>query len=150
MRGVIKSINISRKKGKKKVPVSSATLIANYGIDKDAHAGDPIRQVSLLSTSDIERMKRDGLNINFGDFAENLAVDGIDVLSLKIGDKILISSAVLEITQIGKECHTRCNIYKQVGYCIMPESGVFMRVIDGGEIKVGDIVEVISCKETNK
>lgn len=138
MSGKILSINISINKGEKKRPIQRATLIEGYGIEGDAHAGEPLRQVSILSKNDIDRMKGSGLQVDFGDFAENITVDGIDPSDVKIGDRFAIKEAVLEITQIGKRCHKRCKIFEVAGYCIMPESGIFMRVVKGGEIAVGD------------
>lgn len=140
----ILSINISKKRGEKKIPVERAILIKDYGIEGDIHAGSPIRQVSLLSTNDIDRIKKMGLDIQFGDFAENITAQGIDIEKIKIGDVLRINNVRLEVTQIGKECHSRCNIYKLAGYCVMPEAGIFMRVIEGGEIRVGDHIEIIS------
>lgn len=145
MKGKVLSINISKKKGEKKYPVISARLIVNFGIEGDAHAGERERQVSLLSCNDIERMKKMGLIVGYGDFAENITAD-IDISKIKLGDKIIIGDALLEVTQIGKVCHTRCNIYERVGYCIMPELGIFLKVIRGGEIKVGDDIEIIKSE----
>ncbi len=149
MKGRILSINISLKKGEKKHPVMSARLVENFGIEGDAHGGEPLRQVSMLSSDDIGKMKREGLIISYGDFGENITAENIDSSKIRMGDKLRIGETELEVTQIGKVCHTRCNIFDQVGYCIMPESGIFLKVIRGGEIKVGDEIEIMRS-ETDK
>ncbi len=141
MKGKILSINISSKRGEKKRPISVATLVENFGILGDAHGGDSIRQVSLLSVKEIEKIKKLGVDVASGDFAENLTIEFIDAGEVNIGDRFCIGDAVLEVTRIGKKCHQECNIFKQAGYCVMPEHGIFTRVIKGGEIKVGDIFE---------
>ncbi|MGC9042846.1 MAG: MOSC domain-containing protein [Myxococcota bacterium] len=148
MVGKVLSINISRHKGEKKRQILSARLIENFGIEGDAHAGSSIRQVSMLFESDIKRMKERGLEIGFGDFAENITADMNGDINIVIGTRILINDCLLEVTQIGKDCHTRCNIFKQVGFCVMPESGIFMKVISGGEIKIGDNIWIINNSET--
>lgn len=142
-KGIIESICISERKGVSKKPVMQVNLIENYGIEGDAHANSNThRQVSLLSLKSIEKMKSLGLNIDFGSFAENIAVSGIDLSSVKIGDRFkLAKDAIIEVTQIGKECHIRCSIFYKAGYCIMPEEGVFAKVIKGGIVKKGDIIE---------
>ena len=142
MKAEIKAISISKDKGTKKKNVALATLKENYGILEDAHAGSQ-RQVSLLAEESIETMKAKGLNVGPGDFAENLTTAGINLLSLKIGAKLKVGGkSLLEITQIGKVCHNRCNIYYQAGDCVMPKEGIFAKVIKGGVIKLGDTVEV--------
>ncbi len=133
------SINVSAAKGVKKTSVSEASLIENCGIKGDAHAGSPVRQVSLLNIDDIRKT-----NLNAGDFAENISAEGIDLKNLPVGTRMRIgAAAVLEISQIGKKCHTRCTIYNEVGDCIMPKQGVFARVITGGRIAAGDEISVI-------
>lgn len=131
------SINISTKKGVKKTPVSRAKLIAGVGIEGDAHALKGTRQVSLLSIEDIKRT-----NLNPGDFAENITIEGVDLSKLKVGTIIKIGDARLKISQIGKECHTCCAIYKKVGDCIMPTQGIFARIVTGGSIHVDDEIVV--------
>ncbi len=133
----------SQNKGEKKSNVGSANLVADFGIQGDGHAtGESNRQVSLLSISSIEKMKALGLKIKPGDFAENITVKGMDVFELPIGSKLGIGNqVVLEITQIGKECHDRCAIFKQVGTCIMPSQGVFAKVVKGGLVCSGDGVK---------
>jgi len=139
---VVEAVCVSQDKGTKKKDVGRAVLVKDYGIDGDGHASSNThRQVSLLSVSSIEKMKKLGLEISPGDFAENITVCGMDVFDLPIGTRLKIGDAVLlEITQIGKECHDRCAIFRQVGTCIMPVEGVFARVIQGGEISAGNMV----------
>jgi cyclic pyranopterin phosphate synthase len=139
--GKIISINISTRKGEKKTSVQSAVLKENHGIVGDAHAGDWHRQVSLLAAESVDKMRGRGIELHPGDFAENLTIEGIDLKGLKIGQRLKIGSeAILEITQIGKECHNGCAIKQQVGDCVMPREGVFAKVVVGGEIKTGDQV----------
>lgn len=138
----IVSIALSRKKGTPKRPVEEAALIAEYGLENDAHAGPGLRQVSFLAAESIARAREQGLEVSFGDFAENIATSGIDWLKISIGARVTIGeSALVEITQIGKECHNRCAIYYLAGDCIMPREGVFGRVIQGGNIRRGDRIE---------
>ena len=135
----IKAISVSKEKGVKKSNVKNAELKEDFGIVGDAHAGTEKRQVSLLAEESIEKMKAKGLDVGPGDFAENITTWGIDLLNLKIGSKLTVGKdAVLEISQIGKTCHSRCNIYYQAGDCVMPTEGVFGRVVKGGIIKPGD------------
>ena len=128
------SINVSGRTGVPKKPVERAVLRENHGIVGDAHAGDWNRQVSLLAEEDIDTLRGRGLEIGFGDFAENITTRGIDIASLPIGARLSIGPALLEITQIGKVCHTGCAISRTTGDCVMPRKGVFARVIVGGEI----------------
>jgi MOSC domain-containing protein YiiM len=130
----ILSINISRETGVQKIPVEQATIVKGHGIEGDAHAGDWHRQVSLLATEDIDRMRGKGVELNFGDFAENITTRGVDLSSLPIGTRLYLGTAELEVTQIGKECHHGCAIYQIVGDCVMPRKGIFARVLRGGEI----------------
>jgi len=140
----IVSIAISKKKGTRKTPVSTVRLREGHGIQGDAHAGPWHRQVSLLAVEDIQDMQAKGIDVDFGDFAENFATSGIDLPSLPIGSRLRIGDTVLlEITQIGKECHNKCAIYYQAGDCIMPKKGIFARVITGGEISCNDDIQVI-------
>ena len=140
---IIKAVCISKEKGVKKQNVNIATLKDNFGIIKDAHAGSS-RQVSLLAEESIEKMRGKGLDVSFGDFAENIVTRGIDLKNLGTATKIKIGeNAILEITQIGKVCVSRCAIYYKTGDCIMPKEGIFAKVLKGGIIKVGDRLEVI-------
>lgn len=136
MDGRVVSICISDKKGTKKQEVSSAQLKADWGIQGDAHAGNWERQVSLLSLEDIRQMKELLPELKPGDFAENIITEGVDLQSIRIGDRIRLGkNIVLEVRQIGKECHTECQIKKLTGKCIMPTRGVFAKVLRGGRIK---------------
>jgi MOSC domain-containing protein YiiM len=134
----------SEKKGTKKGAVNQGIIKEDYGLVDDAHADCcSHRQVSLLARESIEKMRRLGLDVGPGDFAENLTTEGIDLVSLPLGTRISIGKEVtLEITQIGKECHTWCAIRRQVGNCIMPKEGVFARVIHGGAIRIDDPIKV--------
>lgn len=133
----------SEKKQTKKINVGYASLKENYGIIGDAHSScNTHRQISLLAIESINKMRDLGLNVNPGDFAENLTTEGIDLVVLPIGTKLFVGDEViLEVTQIGKECHTRCAIYEQAGDCIMPKEGIFARVIKGGEVKIEDEIK---------
>ncbi len=141
--GILKEICISEKRGTAKHPVESAELIVGHGIKGDAHAGNWHRQVSLLALEKIEDFRDKGGNVNFGDFGENLVIEGFDLRGLPVGTVFKIGETEVKMTQIGKECHSHCAIYKMVGDCIMPREGVFGEVIKGGIIKPGDSVNVI-------
>jgi MOSC domain-containing protein YiiM len=139
-KGKIVAVCISEKKSTRKKNVFVGELRENFGLVNDAHS-DPCthRQVSLLALESIQKMQALGLKVGSGDFAENLTTEGIDLLSLPIGTQISVGdNALLEVTQIGKECHTPCAIYYQAGRCVMPEEGIFAKVIRGGMVKVGD------------
>jgi MOSC domain-containing protein YiiM len=146
MKGKIIAVCISDTKGVRKTPCPSGVFLENYGMANDAHAERGIkRQVSLLAVDSIEKMKSTGLSVGPGDFAENLTVEGIELYTLLPGTKLAVGDKViLEISQIGKACHTGCAIFKEVGKCIMPKEGVFARVVKGGEISTGDEVEVVT------
>lgn len=135
------AVCISEKKGERKTPVESVELRENHGIAGDAHAGDWHRQVSLLASESIDKMRALGLDVDSGDFAENITTAGIDLPSLPVGSRLRVGPALLEVTQIGKECHTRCAIYHQAGDCVMPKEGIFARVITGGVVKPGEMIE---------
>ncbi len=165
--GRIKAISVSAQKGVAKSNVPAAELKADYGVVGDAHAGGP-RQVSLLAFEAIDQFRKKGLEVAPGDFAENLTVEGMDLSRLTVGSRLRVArascpcvapascrreeskggtpsprQAELEVTQLGKKCHGRCRIYEKVGDCIMPVQGVFARVVVGGTIRVGDIIEVL-------
>jgi len=134
----------SPKKGIKKEPVAEVLIKENYGVTGDAHADCLThRQVSLLAMESINKMQSQGFDLSPGDFAENITTQGIDLVSLPVGTKIMAGyEVVLEMTQIGKECHTACNIRRQVGDCIMPREGIFARVIRGGLVRAGDPIRI--------
>ena len=135
----IRSIAVSKTKGTRKICVEQALLVTEHGVQGDAHAGAWHRQVSFLATESIEKAKAAGLSVGFGDFAENIATEGIDWVRIPVGSRFRLGKTVLvEITQIGKECLKKCAIYYQAGDCIMPREGVFARVIEGGVIRRGD------------
>lgn len=139
--GSVVAISISARKGEKKRNINEATLVRGHGIERDAHAEGGPRQVSLLMDESIDRMRDKGIDVAHGDFAENIVTRGLDLSTLRIGDVIRIGDhGRLEVTMIGKECHSPCNIYYQVGYCIMPDEGVFCKVVEPGRIRVGDRV----------
>ncbi|MEK6775404.1 MAG: MOSC domain-containing protein [bacterium] len=144
MAGIV-SVNISRNKGERKKPVVSVMISPDHGIESDAHAGKWHRQVSLLAIESIRKMQALGISVGPGDFAENLTTEGIDLVSLPVGTRLRIGEQVeTEVTQIGKECHDRCEIYRQAGDCVMPREGIFVRVLSGGEVKPGDPILVAS------
>ena len=139
----IVSIAISKKKGTRKTPVEEAFISKDHGLEGDAHAGKWHRQVSFLSSESIESVKDQGLDVTFGDFAENIASVGIDWKTLPLGTRVKLGDAVIvEITQIGKECHNKCAIYYMAGDCIMPREGVFAKVLEVGTIHRGDEVYI--------
>ena len=144
MAGSIKAISVSENKGTQKVNVPEAELKVDCGIVGDAHAGNWHRQVSLLAIESIEKMVAMGADVSPGNFAENITTEGIDLLALSLGGKLRLGETVqLEITQFGKECHSHCEIFQQVGDCIMPREGIFAKVVEPGRISVGDPIEVV-------
>ena len=162
--GIITAICISEKKGTAKREVGQAEIIVQHGIKGDAHAassgdvqsislrsrlaethahaGNGHRQISLLSLQKIQAFREKGAQVNYGDFGENLVIDGIDLSALPVGTKLRSGKVLLEVSQIGKECHNRCAIYHTMGDCIMPREGVFAVVLEGGTIKTGDKIYV--------
>ena len=138
------AVCISEKKGERKTPVAQVELQQEHGIVGDAHAGPWHRQVSLLAKESIAKMQALGLDVDNGDFAENITTEGIDLPALPLGTRLRIGPTLLEVTQIGKECHTRCAIYYQAGDCVMPKEGIFARVLEGGTIAPGDTVEILT------
>lgn len=143
MQGRIVAVCTSRNKGERKTNVGTATLLPGLGLEGDAHAGFAHRQVSLLALESIEKMRQMGLSVGPGDFAENLTTSGLDLPALPVGTRIRIGESLLEVSQIGKECHTRCAIYHQAGDCVMPKEGIFAIVLNGGPVSVGDKLEVL-------
>ena len=145
IKGRIRAISVSKEKGTPKTNVPDAELKAKHGIVGDAHAANWHRQVSLLAVESIEKMLAAGAKVSPGDFAENITTEGIKLTALSVGDKLCIGQDVkVEITQLGKKCHSRCAIYEQVGDCIMPREGIFAKVVEAGRIKVGDIIELMN------
>ena len=141
--GKVLAICISEKKGTLKNEISEAKFIEDFGIENDAHAGKWHRQVSLLEFNKIDEFRKKGANVDFGAFGENIVLEGIELHTLPIGQLIKIGDVLLEVTQIGKKCHDKCQIYYQVGECIMPKNGIFTKVLKGGKVKVGDECNLI-------
>jgi MOSC domain-containing protein YiiM len=142
-KGTIVAVSLSRETGTRKRPAPSAVLKEDHGLVGDAHAGSG-RQVSLLAEESIAAMRAQGLDVGPGDFAENLTTSGLVLHALPVGTRVRVGREVLlEITQIGKECHSACEIRRLTGRCVMPTEGVFARVLEGGEVRPGDEVEVL-------
>ena len=149
--GKIVAVCTSPKKGMRKKNVGKGNLVVNLGLDEDAHAGFAHRQVSLLALESIEKMQRLGLNVVPGDFAENITTQGINLLDLTIGTRLKVGKeGILKVTQIGKECHQHCEIYKKVGKCVMPTEGIFVKVLTPGTIRPGDAVEIVPEQESGR
>jgi len=143
IKGKVLAVNISADKGTKKRDVRKCDLLMSFGLEGDAHGGQWHRQVSLLANESIDKMRRKGLKAAYGDFAENITTEGIDLMGLPIGTTLRIGDeAILRMTQKGKECHDRCAIFYQMGDCVMPREGVFAEVLHPGQISVGDPIEV--------
>lgn len=138
------SVCISEKKGTKKHPVAEISLRPHYGIVGDAHAGDWHRQVSLLANESVDRMRKEGLTLAAGDFAENILTEGLTLRTLSVGTVLRAGEVRLEVTQIGKECHNDCEIRRLTGMCVMPTDGIFAVVLNEGVIRPGDQIEVES------
>lgn len=138
----IVSLNISIAKGTGKNPVDEVTVRPDHGIEQDAHAGDWHRQISLLAMESIERMNQQGHDLKPGSFAENITTRGLDLPSLPIGTRLVSGEVELEITQIGKKCHAKCNIHKLTGDCIMPKEGVFAKVVKGGALSANAMIAI--------
>ena len=147
--GKVIAVCTSPAKGTQKTNVGEAVFIENFGIEGDAHAGKWHRQVSLLSYDKIEDFRKRGAEVADGAFGENLVVEGIDFKTFPVGTRFQCNDVILEMTQIGKECHHGCEIFQKLGDCIMPREGVFAIVIRGGAIRTGDILEVI-CNENEE
>lgn len=142
MPGRVLAVCVSERKGMKKRTVESGRLVKGHGLEGDAHAGPWHRQVSLLARESVDKLRKRGLVAASGDFAENLTTEGVELPALPVGTRLRVgSSALVEVTQIGKECHTRCAIYHQMGDCVMPKEGIFVRVLREGEVRPGDAIE---------
>ena len=148
--GVIKGICISERKGTQKHEIPEAVVIKDWGLEGDAHAGKWHRQVSLLGFQQIEDFRARGANVQFGAFGENLIVDGFHFRTLPVGTRFRVGEVLLEMTQIGKECHSHCEIYKVMGDCIMPREGVFAKVLNGGTIHKGDIMTIVTGDQSDE
>ena len=147
--GVVKSVNVSVRKGTRKKPAESGEiqLVADYGVGEDAHAGNWHRQVSFLAEESIQVARDHGLDVWYGDFAENITTSGINVKGMPLGTLLKVGTATVEVSQIGKVCHTRCAIYYLAGDCIFPREGIFGWVVEPGEVRVGDEVRVLKLGE---
>lgn len=141
--GKIMAVCISEKRGTQKKNIEKVRLIENFGLEGDAHGGNWHRQVSLLSYEKVRAFEEKGISVEDGAFGENLLVEGFDFKTLPVGTRFRCGEALLEMTQIGKECHSHCEIYQAVGDCIMPREGVFARVLHGGVIQIGDEMEIV-------
>ena len=151
MKGTVVAVNISEKKGTPKKTVEEGMLIENFGLQGDAHAGKWRRQVSLLGVESIEKAKLGPTNgLCHGVFAENITTEGIELYTLPVGTKLQVGESLLEISQIGKECHEGCAVSKLVGQCVMPREGVFAVVLQGGKVRAGDAVTAIAETIDNK
>ena len=143
--GKIIAVCVSEKKGTQKKDIGTATFQPDWGIEQDAHAGNWHRQVSLLSHEKVEDFRAKGAVVTSGAFGENLVVEGYDFKSLPLGTKFRCNDVLLELTQIGKECHAHCAIYHTMGDCIMPREGVFTKVLEGGTLSVGDELVIVEA-----
>lgn len=143
-KGKVIAVCTSPGKGERKKNVGTGVLLENFGLEGDGHGGDWHRQVSLLAIESIAKMQAAGLDVGPGDFAENLTTEGLELYSLPLGTKLKVGDgALLEVTQIGKVCHERCAIFYQAGDCVMPREGIFARVLKGGPVSSGDVVEIL-------
>ncbi|MEJ2364975.1 MAG: MOSC domain-containing protein [Deltaproteobacteria bacterium] len=151
LQGRIVAVSTSHRKGQKKSNLSEGALIKDKGFAGDAHAGDWHRQVSLLAMESIAKIRNQGMDVAPGDFAENITTTGIEIWQLELGTRLAVGDeAELEITQIGKECHDRCAIYRQIGDCVMPREGIFARVLRGGKVKPGDRIRVLPAVQARQ
>lgn len=147
--GKIMAVCISEKRGTQKKNIDKVRLIENFGLEGDAHGGNWHRQVSLLSYEKVRAFEEKGISVEDGAFGENLLVEGFDFKTLPVGTRFRCGEALLEMTQIGKECHSHCEIYQAVGDCIMPREGVFARVLHGGVIQIGDELEIVPSSDSD-
>ena len=144
MTGRVVAVSISERRGTRKHNVPTAVLRPDHGVEGDAHAAPGKRQVSLLGMESVRKMQGKGVDVKPGDFAENITTEGIELFSLPVGARMRLGEAILgEVTQIGKKCHTDCEIFQLIGDCVMPREGIFIRVIEGGEVRPGDAIEVL-------
>lgn len=144
MNGKVVAVCTSKHKGERKNNIGSAKFLTGLGLDGDAHAGFEHRQVSLLALESIDKMREKGLDVHPGDFAENLTIKGLELTALSVGSRLKVGDVLLEVSQIGKECHRHCAIYYQAGDCVMPKEGIFAIVLSDGQITVGDTIKVLT------
>ncbi len=143
MKGIIKTICISAKKGTGKTRVKSARAIENYGLQNDAHTGPGKRQLSMLTADNLKGLQKKGINVKPGDMGENILIDKLDIATIKLNGRIIFGNDIIcRVTQFGKECHSRCSIWEKLSECSMSERGIFMKVLKGGMLKTGDPVEL--------
>ena len=147
--GKIMAVCISEKRGTQKKNIEKVRLIENFGLEGDAHGGNWHRQVSLLSYEKVRAFEEKGISVEDGAFGENLLVEGFDFKTLPVGTRFRCGEVLLEMTQIGKECHSHCEIYQAVGDCIMPREGVFARVLHGGMSQIGDVMEIVPSSDSD-
>ena len=147
--GKIMAVCISEKRGTQKKNIEKVRLIENFGLEGDAHGGNWHRQASLLSYEKVRVFEEKGISVEDGAFGENLLVEGFDFKTLPVGTRFRCGDVLLEMTQIGKECHSHCEIYQAVGDCIMPREGVFARVLHGGMIQIGDEMEIVPSSDSD-
>ena len=147
--GTVLSVNTSARKGTRKKPAESGfiELVADYGVGDDAHAGDWHRQVSFLAEESIQVARDHGLDVGYGDFAENITTKGINIKGMPLGTRLKVGTATVEVSQIGKICHTRCAIYYLAGDCIFPREGIFGWVVEPGIVREGDEIVVLELGE---
>ena len=145
-KGKVVAVCTSERQGTPKRDVGHGQLQVDWGLVGDAHAGPWHRQVSLLAWESIEKMRARGLNVRAGSFAENITTQGLELHTLPVGTRLRVGTALVEVTQIGKVCHDRCAIYYQAGDCVMPREGIFVRVLEPGEVAAGDVVEVLPAQ----
>lgn len=145
--GKVVAVCTSDRTGIAKHPIVQGILKVNWGLEGDAHAGEWHRQVSLLAMESIKKMRAKGLNVRPGSFAENITTEGLELFTLPIGTQMRLGSALVEVTQIGKICHTKCAIYQQAGDCVMPREGIFVKVLEPGQVTAGDRIEILSVPE---
>ncbi|NLS76668.1 MAG: MOSC domain-containing protein [Chloroflexi bacterium] len=143
--GKVVAVCVSSRKGVPKHDIKSGQLRVDWGLEGDAHAGNWHRQVSLLALESIDKMRAKGLKVRPGSFAENITTEGIELYTLPVGTRLRLGGALVEVTQIGKVCHTKCAIYDLAGDCVMPREGIFVKVLEPGSVATGDAVEVLSA-----
>jgi len=141
--GKVVAVSISERTGTPKTPIAEGILCTNWGLSGDAHAGHWHRQVSLLAQESIDKMRAKGLNVEAGGFAENITTQGLTLYTLPVGTRLQLGTALAEVTQIGKECHTGCAVRQLVGDCVMPREGIFVRILEAGIVRPGDEITVL-------